>query len=46
MKEFEEGEVLVTKMTDPDWNSIMVKASQLLPMKEERHVIAQLFQEN
>lgn len=30
MKEFEEGEVLVTKMTDPDWNSIMVKASAII----------------
>lgn len=30
MKEFEAGEVLVTKMTDPDWNSIMVKASAII----------------
>ena len=30
MGEFEEGEVLVTKMTDPDWNSIMVKASAII----------------
>jgi pyruvate,water dikinase len=30
MKEFKEGEVLVTKMTDPDWNSIMVKASAII----------------
>ncbi len=30
MKDFEEGEVLVTKMTDPDWNSIMVKASAII----------------
>ncbi len=30
MKEFKEGEVLVTKMTDPDWNSIMIKASAII----------------
>ncbi|MDD5752997.1 MAG: phosphoenolpyruvate synthase [Candidatus Pacebacteria bacterium] len=30
MKDFKEGEVLVTKMTDPDWNSIMVKASAII----------------
>lgn len=30
MGDFEEGEVLVTKMTDPDWNSIMVKASAII----------------
>jgi len=30
MKDFEKGEVLVTKMTDPDWNSIMVKASAII----------------
>lgn len=30
MKEFREGEILVTKMTDPDWNSIMVNASAII----------------
>lgn len=30
MKEFKDGEVLVTRMTDPDWNSIMVKASAVV----------------
>ncbi|HOI60033.1 MAG TPA: phosphoenolpyruvate synthase [Candidatus Pacearchaeota archaeon] len=30
MKNFKEGEVLVTKMTDPDWNSIMTIAGAVI----------------
>jgi len=30
MKDFKEGEVLVTRMTDPDWNSIMIKAGAVV----------------
>ncbi len=30
MKDFKEGEVLVTKMTDPDWNSIMTIAGAVI----------------
>lgn len=30
MKTFKRGEVLVTKMTDPDWNSIMTEAGAVL----------------
>ena len=30
MKDFKEGEVLITKMTDPDWNSIMTIAGGVI----------------
>ncbi len=30
MKNFKEGEVLITKMTDPDWNSIMTIAGAVI----------------
>ncbi|MDD3032414.1 MAG: phosphoenolpyruvate synthase [Candidatus Pacebacteria bacterium] len=30
MKDFKEGEVLITKMTDPDWNSIMTIAGAVI----------------
>ncbi|MDD5569411.1 MAG: phosphoenolpyruvate synthase [Candidatus Pacebacteria bacterium] len=30
MNEFKQGEVLVTKMTDPDWNNLMAMASAII----------------
>lgn len=30
MKEFKKGEILVTRMTDPDWNSILTQASAVI----------------
>ncbi|MFB6167163.1 MAG: pyruvate, water dikinase [Candidatus Nanohaloarchaea archaeon] len=33
MREFEEGDVLVTEMTDPDWEPIMKKASAIVTEK-------------
>ena len=30
MKDFKEGEILITKMTDPDWNSIMTIAGGVI----------------
>jgi len=30
MNEFKQGEILVTKMTDPDWNNLMAMASAII----------------